>query len=97
MEAIITFEKKILLEYDIASSSFQISEDDGNAYPYEFYEDIELCGRKFDLIYLEDLEMIPTSSFDKWLTLDKAIAFLDEKGHESYVKVLNDLKNKDIL
>lgn len=99
MEAIITYENKILLEYNIVSNRYEISVDDGSSYPYEFYEEIEICGRDFYLIYLEDLSMIPTSNYDRWTGLDEAILFLENEENPSkeYIEVLKDLNNKDIL
>ena len=103
MEAIITHDERIFLEYNLESKTYEISHDDGRSYPYELYEDIALCGRDFYLIYLEDLDMIPSSTYDKWLSLDEAISHLnhplykDKDATKAYLDVLLDLKNKDIL
>lgn len=102
MKAIITHDSDILLEYNLSTDAFEVSEDAGRSYPYELYEDIVINDEEFYLIHLEDKDMIPTSKFDVWLPLDAAISHLEnyksktEEGKRSIVEYVEVLKSESL-
>lgn len=105
MNSIILYEEMLLLEYNLDTNNYVTSYDDGRSFPYEFYENVEIDNQDYYLIFLEEQDAVPTTSYDKWLKLDEAISFLKEhisanKDQEESKKLLDlifKINNKELI
>lgn len=76
METFVRFENTILLSYNKTYDCYELVEDSGRGFPYEFYDELTLDGVDYYALYLDYKERYPSVSTDQWLDIQEVEQFL---------------------